>query len=246
MNIYPAIDLKSGACVRLIQGCYDRVTNYSTDPLMLADNFSKQGAEFLHVVDLDAARDSNSLNWELIKTMAKSTELKIQTGGGIRTKVQIVERLEQGIFRVILGSIAISEPELVKEYLIEFGSEKIVLAFDVRMDAENIPKVAINAWQTQTENTLWDYLDDYQQAGLNHVLCTDIQRDGMLKGPNIDLYQACVQRYPNLDFQASGGVAGLDDLQSLAALNVAGVIIGKALYENKFTLTQAIEKVNKC
>lgn len=246
MNIYPAIDLKSGKCVRLTQGDYQAVTQYPIDPIILAKSFAEEGATILHVVDLDGAKQGASINFDMIKKINQESGLRVQTGGGIRTKQQVKEILESGICRVVLGSIAISQPETVKEWLAEFGGERIVLALDVRLDAENIPRPALHGWQTQSEKSLWDLLDDYQESELQHVLCTDIQCDGMLQGPNINLYQQCVARYPNLKFQASGGVSSLADLKKLSIINLAGAVVGKALYENKFSLQDALLEVQTC
>lgn len=246
MNIYPAIDLKSGKCVRLTQGDYQAVTQYPLDPVILAKSFAEEGATILHVVDLDGAKQGESVNFEIIKKISQESGLQIQTGGGIRTKQQIKEILENGIHRVVLGSIAIAQPDTVKKWLVEFGGEQIVLALDVRIDAENIPRPALHGWQTQSEKSLWDLLDDYQESELQHVLCTDIQCDGMLQGPNVNLYQPCVARYPDLKFQASGGVSSLADLKKLSTINLVGAVVGKALYENKFSLRDALREVQTC
>ncbi len=240
MNIYPAIDLKAGQCVRLLQGDYDQVTIYQNDPILVAQEFAAQGATHLHVVDLDGAKQGQSENFSIIEKIAHESPLQIQTGGGIRTKQQVENILQKGIQRVVIGSIAVLQPKEVKSWLREFTGEKIVLALDVRINDDNIPIAALHGWQTPSEKTLWELLDDYQDSGLKHVLCTDILCDGMLQGPNIDLYQQCVKRYPTLSFQASGGVSSLHDLQALVKIPVAGVIIGKALYENKFTLKEAL------
>lgn len=246
MNIYPAIDLKSGACVRLYQGCYDKVTVYQKDPVLLAQSFAEQGARILHVVDLDGAKQGSSINLDLIEKITKESGLQIQTGGGIRTEEQIRDLLNKNIARVVLGSVAVLQPNVVKNWLQEFGGEKIVLALDIRMDENNFPKLALHGWQTESEKNLWDLLDEYQDTPLKHVLCTDIHQDGTLQGPNLKLYQDCVKRYSQLHFQASGGIGHLKDLRELSAVPVAGVIVGKALYENKFTLPEALNEVTVC
>ena len=154
--------------------------------------------------------------------------------------------LKCGIARIILGSVAISQPATVKEWLAEFGSERLVLAFDIRMDNNQYPQLALYGWQTASEKNLWQLLDEYQHSPLQHVLCTDISRDGTLQGPNVDLYQQCVKRYPSLSFQASGGVSTLQDLTVLAHIPVASAIVGKAFYENKFSLPAALNEVASC
>ncbi len=240
MQIYPAIDLKNGQCVRLYQGSYDQVTIYENDPLKTAVSFAEQGAEFIHIVDLDGAKQGHSVNLSIIEQIARETDLTVQTGGGIRSEQQVTDLLAAGISRVVLGSIAAKEIATVKKWLDQYGADKIVLALDIRFDDAGVPRLAVHGWQTATEKSLWDILDDYQSSAL-HVLCTDIALDGTLQGPNVKLYQACVDRYPQLQFQASGGISCLNDLTQLAKVPVASVIIGKALYENKFSLRSALE-----
>jgi phosphoribosylformimino-5-aminoimidazole carboxamide ribotide isomerase len=243
MHIYPAIDLKAGACVRLYQGCYDNVTVYPTDPIAMANAFAEQGAKFLHVVDLDGAKQGSPVNTAIITQILQNTPLKIQIGGGIRDEKQVRYFLNQGVDKIILGSIAVLNPILVKEWLQEFGAERIVLALDIRMNEKQEPMIATHGWQSSSELSLWQVLEDYQSTALIHVLCTDIHCDGSLQGPNYNLYNECYSRYPALCFQASGGISSLKDLQILAEIPVAGAIVGKALYENKFSLKEALERV---
>lgn len=240
MKIYPAIDLKQGQCVRLTQGSYEHVTVYHTAPLAVAKSFEEQGASMLHVVDLDGAKEGKSINHEIIATIARETNLKIQTGGGIRTKQQVQAMLDKNISRVVLGSTAIKNPNEVKQWIEEFGAERIVLALDVRINNDNDPMLAVHGWQVASEKSLWRLLEEYQDAELKHVLCTDIQRDGLMQGPNLDLYQQCVKRFPSINFQASGGVSCMNDLDELKKIPVAGVIIGKALYENKIFIKDIV------
>ena len=246
MKIYPAIDLKSGECVRLHQGSFNQVTYYSKDPISMANSFAQQGAKFLHVVDLDGAKEGMPVNFEVVVKIAQETNLKIQTGGGIRTKEEINQFISKGIDRIVLGSIAILQPQLVKEWLDEFGTEKIVLALDIRMNENAEPTVAMQGWQTNSEISLWQLLDDYQDSPLQHILCTDIHRDGTLQGPNINLYKTCCARYPLYEFQASGGISSLNDLRELSQIPVAATIIGKALYEKQFSLHEALDEIKSC
>lgn len=246
MKIYPAIDIKSGQCVRLYQGSYEQVTAYSADPLTTAQQYANAGASCLHVIDLDGAKQKQPVNADLIIQIAQTTKLAVQTGGGIRTAEQINYYLDHGIARIMLGSIAMTEPTTVKEFIKTFGAEKIGLALDLRFDVNNIPILFMNGWQKSTAISLWELLTAYTAVGIQHVLCTDINCDGTLLGPNIELYAACVKYYPEIQWQASGGVSQLDDLQNLAAIPVTGVIIGKALYEKKFSLTDAIKVVQSC
>jgi phosphoribosylformimino-5-aminoimidazole carboxamide ribotide isomerase len=246
MKIYPAIDLKSGECVRLHQGSFEQVTYYSKDPIFMASSFAQQGATFLHIVDLDGAKQGKPVNSEIIVKIAQETALKVQTGGGIRTKEEIKAFIAKGIDRIVLGSIAILQPLLVKQWLHEFGAEKIVLALDIRMNENAEPTVAMQGWQTNSEISLWQLLDDYQDSPLQHILCTDIHRDGTLQGPNINLYKECCSRYPLYQFQASGGISSLKDLRALAQIPVAATIIGKALYEKQFSVQEALDEIKSC
>lgn len=240
MIIYPAIDIKSGRCVRLYQGCFDQPTYYNDDPVKQINFFSENGASYVHVVDLDGAKKRYSAQTELIFKIASLSNIKIQIGGGIRTKQQINQFLNNKIYRVIVGSIALTQPLLVREWLNEFDPERIVLAFDIRTNRMSEPMVAIHGWQEQSEISLWQILDSYQESPLKHVICTDIDRDGTLQGINIRLYQECRKRYPTICFQASGGIRSLNDLRELAKLSISGAIVGKAIYENKFSLSAAI------
>lgn len=240
MNIYPAIDLLSGQCVRLQKGLFDEITQYSNDPVLMADHFAKQGANELHIVDLDGAKQGFCAQFNLIVKIAKNTNLAIQVGGGIRTKEQIHSYLSNGIERVILGSIAISQTDEIIKWLQEFGSDRIVLAADIKINAQGDPQLNSLGWQKSESLNLWDFLDRYENTPLKHVLCTDINRDGTLKGPNLDLYAECARRYPHIEFQASGGIGNLEDLKNLSEIPVSGVIIGKAIYENKISLLEAL------
>ncbi len=246
MKIYPAIDLKSGTCVRLYKGSFDHVTSYQSTPLSVAENFAREGADFLHIVDLDGAKEGNLKHSPLIFEIIEKTSLNIQLGGGIRTQSQLEYLFQNGIARVILGSIAISSITEVKSWIREYGAERIVLALDIRKNTADEPELASHGWQQNSGVSLWDLLDNYSDSSLKHVLCTNIECDGTLAGPDIQLYQQCLQRYPTLAFQASGGISSLADLQKLADMRLAGAIVGKALYEQKFSLREALAEVNPC
>lgn len=246
MKLYPAIDIQSGQCVRLYQGCYDQVTTYHQDPVTVALDFEAQGAAMLHVIDLEGAKYGKSFNLDSVMSIVDVSSLQIQVGGGIRTRQQIVNFLNAGADKVILGSVAISQPQRVKKWLSEFGGEQLVLALDVRFDAKAQPMLATNGWTQASHLSLWQLLDEYRHSPLRHVLCTDISRDGTLQGPNLSLYQACIERYPDIQFQASGGVNTIFDLQQLAQMAMAGTVIGRAFYENNFTFQAALQGVNAC
>ena len=238
MKIYPAIDLINGQCVRLFQGQYDQVTEYPLDPLAIAERYQAGGAELLHLVDLDAARDDPA-QLSLIARLAATLKIPIQTGGGIRTVQDVQARFDAGCQRVVIGSMAVTQTATFIQWLQRFGAERIVAALDVRpRDGSWYP--AIRGWQEDASVELWPLLDELCEQGLRHLLCTDIQRDGALIGANQNLYQEIHQRYPTLHIQASGGVGALTELPALANSGACAVIIGKALLEEKFKLDEAI------
>lgn len=240
MIIYPAIDLSGGECVRLYRGDFGSKTVYSHRPLQMARAFERGGAEWIHVVDLDGAREGVASQTEIISEIARETALSLQVGGGIRDARQVEKLLNRGIDRVVVGSRAVEAPAETRRWLAEFGPERVALAFDVRVkDAGPVP--AIRGWQTESDASLWDVLGEYQGSGLRYVLCTDIDRDGTLDGPNTELYRELRWRFLGMEVLASGGVSGLDDLRALKRVRVDGVVVGKALYEERFTLSEALE-----
>jgi len=243
MEIFPAIDLQNGQCVRLAQGNFNAATIYSDDPILQAQEFNYAGANWLHVVDLDGARDGESRQMGLIAQIAAKVPLKVQVGGGIRQQQDIDYLLAAGATRAVIGSLAVKNPALVKEWLRHFGPERIVLACDVKMDAKGTPEVLTHGWQTGSHQSLWEFLEIYSDSGLQTILCTDVGRDGMLTGGNATLYQAIQHRYPTLDILASGGISGVDDLLVLAKLRLAGAIVGKAIYEGRINVADAVEKL---
>ncbi len=237
MHVIPAIDLLGGRIVRLLHGDYDKVTHYDLDPLSLAKQYEKSGAKLLHIVDLDGARSGSGENTAVIETIASTTGLTVQTGGGVRTEQDLMQRLSLGVDRVVIGSLAVKSTETVKDWLMRYGSSAIVLALDVRIENGEPPMLAVHGWQEQTRVSLWDLLALYGDA-VSHVLCTDISRDGAMSGPNVRLYQECVQRFPGVRFQASGGVRHKADADALAASAVDGMITGKALLEKTLLIDE--------
>lgn len=243
MHIFPAIDLRNGQCVRLTQGDFAQTRIYEDDPVLQAQRFAEAGAEWLHIVDLDGAREGGSRQSEVIERIAQSVPLKLQVGGGVRDEAVVETFLDCGVQRVVIGSLAVQEPARVRNWLRHFGSTRIIAAFDVRLDYSGEPRVLTGAWQQESRSSLWDLLDTYENDGLTTVLCTDVARDGMFAGPNLALYQAIQTRRPELDLLASGGVRGIDDLHALAELGVGGAIVGKAIYEGHVDLAHAILQV---
>jgi phosphoribosylformimino-5-aminoimidazole carboxamide ribotide isomerase len=240
MIIYPAIDLRGGRVVRLTEGKFDQEKSYGTDPLAVARDFKAAGATWLHVVDLDGTKDPTKRQTALVQQLARESGLLVQTGGGIRDEAQVEALLASGAQRVIVGSLAVREPARVKGWFARFGAQRLILSPDVRLDTNGVPRIAAAGWQETTGVALDDFLNDYLTVGLQHILCTDISRDGKLTGPNSALYAELVKRFPTIQIQASGGVSSLEDLRVLKTTCSAGVIIGRALYEKKFTLQEAL------
>lgn len=234
MIIYPAMDLMGGQVVRLRQGRFDAATTYPEQPADALLGFASKGAEWSHIVDLDGARAGRPVQHALIGALARDTKLKLQVGGGFRTSGQVQAMLESGVERVVIGSLAVKDPVLVNRWFDEFGPDRLVLSLDVRM-IESAPVVAISGWSENSVSTLWEAAARLPKA--RHLLLTDIDRDGMLTGPNFDLLDEAVERLPNLKIQASGGVSSLADLERLTA---DGAIVGKALWEGRFTLEEAL------
>lgn len=240
MQIYPALDLRNNRVVRLHQGKFDQETCYSDDPSTVVKDFIAAGATWLHVVDLDAAKNPKQNQFALISELIKNFTIKVQIGGGIRTREQVKKYLDGGAARVIIGSQAIKKSEEVIQWMEEFGARHFVLALDVECINDNA-FVSVQGWQQRSNVELLDVLETYKGVNLSHVLCTDIARDGTMSGPNFDLYVNIMRRYPSLQLQASGGIGNLGDIEKLRGLSISGAIVGKALYEKKFTLRAALE-----
>ena len=232
MELIPAVDLRDGRCVRLLKGDFAQETRYAADPVELAQQYRQLGARWLHVVDLDGARRGKPANLPLIRRMQEASGIRVQLGGGIRTRASLEQATEVAA-RVVVGSLAVSDPDLVAAWLDELGPDRLTLALDVRIDAAGTPLIATHGWARASTLTLAAAIDRYAEAGLQHVLCTDIERDGALTGPNVALYEECVERWPNIEFQASGGVRDVADLHALTAAGVAATVSGKALLEGR-------------
>ena len=236
----PAIDLINGEVVRLFQGDYQQKTNYQTTAKERQDSYAQSGATVMHFVDLDGAKDSDKRQLTLLKTLVNHDSMTIQVGGGVRCKEDVQQLLDLGANRVVIGSLAIKEPNLVRTWLTEFGGESIVLALDVKIDAAGNKTLPTHGWIKDSGVNLESLLDDYIAAGLIHVLCTDISKDGTLSGSNVAMYSELCQQYPQIKWQASGGIGSLADIKALIPTGVDGVILGRSLLEGKFTLEEAI------
>ena len=234
MILYPAMDLLGGRVVRLAQGRFDDATFYPAEPAAALATFAAAGAQWAHIVDLDGARARGPVQHELIASLAAAAPLRLQVAGGFRTLDHVARMLDAGAGRVVIGSLAVEDPELVCAMIRKFGGERITLALDVNLVA-GVPMVATRGWTEESGRSLWDVAALYPDA--RHLLLTDIGRDGMLSGPNLALLDEAVQRLSHLEVQASGGVTSLDDL---AALRTAGAIVGRALWEGRIDLAEAI------
>lgn len=242
VHVFPAIDLKAGQAVRLRQGRMDDATVYAADPLIVARDFARQGAEYLHVVDLDGAFAGALVNDEVIRKIVQGFDLRVQVGGGIRTLERIAELLALGVYRVILGTAAVKNPQLVEQAVAEFGGERIVVGIDARDG-----RVAVQGWSETAEITAIELGKAVKEIGIERVVYTDISRDGMLQGVNLESTVRMAQE-TGLKVIASGGVSSLDDLRRLqqaadSGVAIEGVIIGKALYAGAFSLAEALETI---
>ena len=238
MNVIPAIDLKEGKCVRLLRGDFERTTVYDENPLEVARQFSLLGTTDLHLVDLDGARSGTQLNRDIVRSIADETKLRIQLGGGIREREAVADWLRTGISRCVIGSLAATDPDVVKSLLVQFGGERIVLALDVKVNAQGVPLVVTHGWTQSSDTSIFECIDDFRHVGLKHVLCTDVGRDGAMAGPNVELYVRILSRFPDLALQASGGVRDIRDLEVLRARGIPAAITGRALLEGKITATE--------
>lgn len=244
IQIIPAIDLLDGSCVRLLHGDFDKCKVYDLDAVRLASVYAREGAKWLHVVDLAASRDGESADTRPLLRLLGHAEQSVQTGGGVRGESDIRLRLEHGAKRVVVGSLSVTEPERFASWLDAFGSDSLVAALDVRIDEQGVPWPRTHGWTRGSEQTLWALLDFYAENGLKHLLCTDIGRDGAMTGPNLELYREISGRYPGFHIQASGGVSGLADLKKLDSTGVHSAITGKALLEGCFTVAEALEALS--
>jgi phosphoribosylformimino-5-aminoimidazole carboxamide ribotide isomerase len=233
MLLIPAIDLHEGRCVRLVNGDFEAKKRYPYEPRELLDRYRALGATWVHVVDLDGAREGRRVNRAAILELAAERGVKLQIGGGLRDAHAIEELLASEVARIVVGSAAVERPAEVLGWIGRFGAERICLALDVRVDARSEPVVRTRGWLEGGNLSLWDALERYPPGAPRHVLCTDIERDGALGGPNLELYRAARARYPQIAWQAAGGIASAADLAALEALGVAAAVSGTALLEER-------------
>lgn len=236
MKLYPAIDIKDGQCVRLRQGVYDDKTVYADKPCEVAKEFEEAGARFIHLVDLDGAREGRSVNDEAVKAIIDCVSIPVEIGGGIRTTEDISRKLDLGVSRVIIGTEAVRRPEFVKESIRQFGANKIIVGIDAKDG-----KVAVSGWEEISKITAVDLALLMKEMGVKTIIYTDISKDGMLSGPNI-MQTKKLAEATGLEIVASGGVSSVQDLRELAKAGVDGAILGKAIYEHKIDLKEVAKE----
>lgn len=233
MRIIPAIDIIEGKCVRLSKGDYTTKKIYNENPLEVAKSFEDHGVQYLHVVDLDGAKSKHIVNHQVLEQIASKTSLKIDFGGGLKSDDDLRIAFESGASQVTGGSIAVRQPELFRKWLQKYGNEKIILGADCINR-----KIAVSGWTENSEDDVLDFIKAYEAEGAKYVICTDISKDGMLAGPSFELYEELLQETETIKLIASGGISEFDELPKLQELGCEGVIIGKAIYENRITLKQ--------
>mgnify|MGYP000400618838 FL=1 len=233
MQIIPAIDIIEGKCVRLTEGDYAQKKIYNENPLEVAKAFEGIGLMRLHLVDLDGAKAGQVVNWKVLEKIANNTQLKIDFGGGIKTEAILKTVLDTGATYATIGSLAVKNELLFQEWIARFGANTFMLGADVFEE-----KIAIGGWMEKTEISVFDFMKSYIDKGVKQIFCTDIKKDGKLQGPSIELYQKIIEKFPALHLIASGGVSSLDDLIELEEIGCAAAIVGKAIYENKITISE--------
>lgn len=233
IELIPAIDIIDGQCVRLTKGDYGKKKVYAEDPVEIARAFEAHGFKRLHVVDLDGAKSKHIVNEAVLKGITDATNLTVDFGGGIKSEDDVKAAFENGTSLVTVGSLAVTSPDTFLEWTKRYGSDKFILGADV---ADGF--ISINGWKENSRQTLDSFLKFYVEKGIRHVLCTDISKDGMLKGPSVELYRQIMARYPHLRLIASGGISGVQDFEALEKAGVPSVVFGKAFYEGRLSWTE--------
>lgn len=233
MRIIPAIDIIEGKCVRLSKGDYATKKVYNENPLEVAKEFQDHGIEYLHLVDLDGAKSKHIVNHKILEQIASKTRLKIDFGGGLKSDKDLKIAFESGANQITGGSIAVKEPAIFKNWLSQYGDDKIILGADALNE-----KVAISGWLEESDKELIPFIKEYKKEGVSYIICTDISKDGMLEGPSFELYEKILKQVQNIKLIASGGISTFEEIPQLAKLGCDGTIIGKAIYEGRISLKQ--------
>ena len=237
MRIIPAIDIIEGKCVRLTKGDFNDKTVYDSNPLDVAKMFEDYGFKYLHLVDLDGAKSRRVINYKILEQIASKTNLIIDFGGGLKSNEDIKIVFDSGASQVTGGSIAVKQPSIFMEWIEKFGSEKIILGADVKNQ-----NIAIDGWLKVSNKNIFDFIDNFQKKGVRYVICTDIEKDGMLSGPSFSMYENILSK-TKIKLISSGGIKGIDDLEKLLKIGCDGAIVGKAIYENLISMDD-IKKFN--
>lgn len=233
MHIIPAIDLIDGKAVRLTQGDYSQKKEYNARPLEVAQQFEDAGLTRLHLVDLDGAKAKRVINWKVLELIAGKTSLHVDFGGGVQSDEDLQIAFECGAKQITGGSIAVKQPDVMERWLSQHGSGKIILGADAKNE-----KIAVSGWEEGTDVWVYDFVQDWTEKGIQYVISTDVAKDGLLQGPSFDLYRSMQDQLPKLNIIASGGVSNMADIETLADMNLFGVIVGKAIYEGRVTLKE--------
>lgn len=233
IQIIPAIDIIEGRCVRLTQGDFSKKTEYNQQPLEVAQQFEDAGLRRLHLVDLDGARQKKVVNYKVLEKIASHTKLHIDFGGGIQSDEDVRIAFDSGARQITGGSIAVKNPDVFEDWLKQYGAEKIILGADAKNE-----KIVVSGWEETAQVWIYDFLATYREKGVRYVISTDVAKDGLLQGPSFGLYQEIRQQFPDLQLIASGGVSSISDIEKLADMKVYGIIVGKAIYENKIKLSE--------
>ena len=237
IRLIPAIDLINGRCVRLTKGDYATEKVYAEDPVTVAREMEALGFRRLHVVDLDGARSHHVVNIDVLRRITKETNLIVDFGGGVKSEEDLALVLDAGAHMVTLGSIAVTDPQRVLQWLLRFGADRLVLGADVRDGL-----ISINGWKEESSMQLLPFLDGYLHKGFRHVLCTDIRCDGMLQGPSAPLYRQIMQAFPDCQLIASGGISCIDDIRQLSQAEIPAIVFGKAIYEGRIDLHELLNE----
>ncbi len=239
MRIIPAIDIIDGKCVRLTKGDYNQINIYNEDPLEVAKHFEANGMKNLHLVDLDGAKVDFIVNWKVLETICNKTNLNVQFGGGIKTEEALTIAFECGADQIIGGSIAVKDEFLFCRWIDKYGSKKIILGADVKEE-----KILVSGWLEETIIDVLEFIEKYLTKGITHIICTDINKDGLLAGSSIELYKKILEKFPKIKLIASGGINSINEVEKLKDTGVEGAIIGKAIYENKIKIKELLPYAN--
>jgi phosphoribosylformimino-5-aminoimidazole carboxamide ribotide isomerase len=245
-TLYPAIDVRSGRVVRLHQGDYEQETAYEEEPLTLAKRYADTGARWLHLVDLDAARYGGYTLAPLLRAITTTSWMRVQTGGGVRSEADIEAILDAGADRVVVGSLAVREPDRVGDWLQRYGADRITVALDARQSSTGHWRLPVAGWTEDSGAQLEPMLEHFANVGVRHLLCTDVSRDGTMQGPNLDLYRHVREIAPEMQVQASGGIRDIADIVAAHDAGCRGAVLGKALIEGRFGLGEALHKAQRC